>query len=184
MWSCGSVLEGRKDGSGFTLSALRVRRKVDLCRQDWQTQLETLLGALDGLNARLENSEAMAGARSRVRWSAWKVADAAQSRSRSTANSARPPSPAEALNPGHHLDLATTVSTTAPTHTHHQTHFANRRHACQTNHRRTQGLHLFLPQTVLTATQMLRRGLVLDLSVAFGTSSSSTHSTQTTQHKL
>ena len=29
IWSCVSVLDGRKEGSGFTRSALRVRRYVD-----------------------------------------------------------------------------------------------------------------------------------------------------------
>lgn len=63
MWSCGSVLEGRKDGSGFTLSALRVRRKLDLWRQDWQIHVDDdFVDEGAGRSARLEKMEAMAAA--------------------------------------------------------------------------------------------------------------------------
>jgi len=49
MWSCGSVLDGRKAASGFTLSALRVRRKDEaLQRQAAQMKLTLSVERADG----------------------------------------------------------------------------------------------------------------------------------------
>lgn len=57
MWSCGSVLDGRKDGSGFTLSALRVRRKEEALRRHvWQMKAEVSVGSVDG-RRRVEKRE-------------------------------------------------------------------------------------------------------------------------------
>lgn len=61
MWSCGSVLEGTKDGSGLTLRAFRVRLKVALCRlQAAQTKLIPLVGSRAGLNGTAKKGDAIA----------------------------------------------------------------------------------------------------------------------------
>ena len=61
MWSDVSVLEGRKDGSGFTLRALRVRRKEDLWRQVLQIQVDVVGEMADGRMAEEEKSDAIVG---------------------------------------------------------------------------------------------------------------------------
>lgn len=61
IWSCGSVLDGMNDGSGFTLRAFRVRLKVDLCLlHAAQTKLSPLLGVEAGLNGIAKKSDAIA----------------------------------------------------------------------------------------------------------------------------
>jgi len=63
MWSCASVVEGRKDASGFTLRALRVRRYEDWCRrQAWQTYAEeSAEEVMEGRIARGKMAVAMTG---------------------------------------------------------------------------------------------------------------------------
>lgn len=62
MWSAASVLEGRKAGSGFTLRALRVRRKEDLWRQVLQIQVDEVGGMAEGRRAGVEKMEAITAA--------------------------------------------------------------------------------------------------------------------------
>ena len=60
MWSCGCVFEGRKEGSGFTLRAFRVRLKVDLSRlQAAQMKLRPLLESGEGLKGMEKSGDAI-----------------------------------------------------------------------------------------------------------------------------